>query len=156
MLRHNLKLAALGAAALLSAAAVQASDSANMTVQATVVGTCKLVTVPTLDFGTLNQVTAPNLTPAAVNVTYRCTKGSAPTSFKVGGTATSPFAGSLSNGTDTIAYSISWTAPTTAGSGLGSSVTPVNVGLSGSMNGSAYQNVSAGSYTQSVAIDIAP
>ena len=151
------KLKTIACIALLApAAAVFAADSQNLTAQATVNGTCKLATVPTLDFGTLDQVNAPAVNPTAVNVTYRCTKNTAPSSFKVGGTATSPFTGSLSNGTDTIAYTITWTAPTTQGSGLGTSVTPVNVGLAGSMAGTAYQNVSAGSYTQSVAIDIAP
>ena len=50
-----------------------------------------------------------------------------------------------------------WTNPTTQGSGLGTGITPVNVALTGSMlGGSNYQNVSAGTYTQSVAIVIAP
>lgn len=149
-----LAMTVIGALPWLSAGA---SDTATMTVKATVVGTCKLVSVPTLDFGTLNQVTAPAVNPPAVNVTYRCTKGTAPSTFKVGGQTASPFNGSLSNGTDPISYTISWTAPTTAGSGLGTGVTPVNVALAGSMpGGSNYQNVSAGTYTQSVSIDISP
>lgn len=148
---------AVVAAATLFAAGAFAGDNQNMTVQATVVGTCKLATVPLLDFGTLNQVTAPAVNPAAVNVQYRCTKNTAPTSFSVGGSSTGSFAGSLSNGTDTIAYTITWTNPTTQGSGLGSGVTPVDVPLTGAMGGGAnYQNVSAGTYTQSVAIVIAP
>lgn len=150
------RLAVATAAAALSCSAAFAADTQNMTVQANVVGTCKLVTVPLLDFGTLNQVTAPAVNPAAVNVTYRCTKNTAPTSFTVGGGA-SPFTGSLGNGTDTIAYTVTWTNPTTQGSGLGTGITPVDVALTGSMAGGAnYQNVSAGTYTQSVAIVINP
>lgn len=152
----SLRIAAIAAAAALSCSFAFAGDTQNMTVQAQVVGTCKLVTVPTLDFGTLDQVTAPAVNPAAVNVTYRCTKNTAPATFTVGGGA-SPFTGSLGNGTDTIAYTITWTAPTTGGSGLGTGITPVNVALTGSMAGGAnYQNVSAGTYTQTVAIAITP
>lgn len=145
------------AAAALSCSLGWASDTATMTVTATVVGVCKLVSVPTLDFGTLNQATAAAVNPPAVNVTYRCTKGTPPGSFKVGTLTSGPFNGSLSNGTDSITYTINWAAPTTAGSGLGTGVTPVNVPLTGSMPGGAnYQNVSAGTYTQSVAIEISP
>ena len=149
------RLAAVSAAALLSASFASA-DTGNLAVTANVIGTCKLVAVPPLDFGTLNQVTAPVVTPAAVNVTYRCTKNTAPATFTVGGVV-SPFTGSLGNGTDNIAYTVSWTAPVTGGSGLGSGVTPVTVALTGSMAGGAnYQNASAGSYTQSVAVVITP
>lgn len=151
---HKIAALALAAAAVSPAFA---GDSQNMTVQASVVGTCKLVTVPTLDFGTLNQATAPAVNPAAVKVQYRCTKNTAPTSFTVGASSTGSFAGSLSNGTDTIGYTVTWTNPTTGGSGLGTGVTPVDVNLTGSMPGGAnYQNVSAGNYTQSVAIAINP
>lgn len=147
----------IAAAAAAAGCTLAWADTATMTVKATVVGTCKLVSVPTLDFGILNQATAPAVNPAAVNVTYRCTKGTPPGTFKVGGQTGGPFNGSLSNGTDTIAYTIAWTAPSTAGSGLGTGVTPVNVPLTGSMpGGSNYQNVSAGSYTQSVSIEISP
>jgi spore coat protein U-like protein len=152
------RIAAVAAAAALSCSFASA-DTLSMAVSANVVGTCKLVAVPALPFGTLDQVLAPNLDPAAVNVTYRCTKNTAPATFTVGGSATTPFTGSLANTTtpgDTIAYTITWTAPVTGGSGLGTGVTPVNVPLSGHMLGANYQNVTAGSYSQSVAVVITP
>lgn len=133
------------------------ADTGSMTAKAKIDGVCKLAAVPTLDFGTLDQVTAAAVNPAAVNASYRCTSGTAPTSFKVGGATSSPFNGSLSNGTDSIAYTVSWTAPTTAGTGLSTGKTPVTVALTGSLpGGSNYQDVSAGNYTQAVSIDIAP
>lgn len=151
------RLAAVAAFVAASSSPALAADTQNMTVQATVVGTCKLGTMPLLDFGTLDQVAAPAVNPAAVNVQYRCTKNTAPTTFSVGGSTSGTFNGSLGNGTDTIAYTITWTNPTTKGSGLGTGVTPVDVALTGSMTGGAnYQNVSAGTYTQSVAIVINP
>jgi len=151
----NLRLAVLAAAAVCAPAAF-AGNNIDMNVQAVVVGTCRLVTVPNIDFGTLDQVNAPAVTPPAVNVTYRCTKNTAPATFTVGGDSDGSFAGSLTNLTDTIAYTITWTAPTTAGSGLGTGITPVNVALTGSIASGIYQNVSAGTYTQTVNIAITP
>lgn len=148
------RISAVAAAAVLSCSFASA-DTLNMAVSAQVVGTCKLVSVPAMDFGTLNQVTAP-VVPAAANVTYRCTKNTAPATFTVGGGG-SPYTGSLGNGTDNIAYTVSWTAPTTGGDGLGTTITPVTVALTGSMaGGTNYQNASAGTYTQSVAVVITP
>lgn len=134
------------------------ADSMNMTVQATVVGTCRMVSTPTIDFGTLNQVTAPAVNPAGpFAITYRCTKNTSSTTITLGGSA-SPFTGSLGNGTDNIAYSISWSNPTGAaalGAGLGSTITPISVGLTASMTGGTnYQNVSAGNYTQTVSVTV--
>jgi len=153
------RIAAVSAAAVLSCSFASAGDTLSMAVSANVVGTCKLVSVPPLPFGTLDQVTAPDLNPAAVNVTYRCTKNTGPATFTVGASSTGTYSGLLANTTtagDTIPYTITWTAPTTAGSGLGTGVTPVIVPLSGHMLGVNYQNVSAGAYAQAVAVVITP
>lgn len=152
------RLAAISAAALLTTSFASA-DSLNMTVTANVVGTCRLVAVPPLPFGTLDQISPVDLNPTAVNVTYRCTKGTAPAGFTVGGATGGSFTGSLANTTttgDTIAYTITWTAPTTAGTGLGTAVTPVTVPLAGHMLATAYANVTAGAYSQTVAVVITP
>lgn len=160
MTRFNFaRISAVAAAALLSCSFALSADTGSVAVSATVNGQCKLVLVPALPFGVLDQVAAPDLNPPAVNVTYRCTKGTAPTSFSVGASITGTFTGTLANTTtpgDTIPYTITWTAPTTAGSGLGTSVTAVNVPLSGHMLGVDYQNVTAGSYSQAVAVAINP
>lgn len=150
---------AIAVAALVLGSSAAFADSMNMTVQATVVGTCRMVSTPTIDFGTLNQVTAPAVNPAGpYAITYRCTKNTSSTTITLGGGA-SPFAGSLGNGTgDTIAYSISWSNPSGAaavGGGLGSTITPISVALTATMPGGAnYQNVSAGSYTQTVSVTV--
>ena len=152
------RLAAVTAAAALTCA-VASADSLNMAVTANVSGKCKMVSVPPLDFGTLDQVLAPVVTPAAVSVTYRCTKGTAPSTFTVGGFASSPFTGSLTTaGPDTIAYTIAWPTPVnTVGGGLGALIAPVTVLLTGSMPGGAnYQNVAAGPYAQTVPVAITP
>lgn len=147
-------LAVVAAFAAVSPAAL--ADSMNMTVQANVVGTCRMVSTPTIDFGALNQVTAADLTaPGSPAITYRCTKNTAASSITLGGSA-SPFAGSMGNGTDFIAYQITWATPATQGSGLGTGVTPISVALTATMPGANYQNVSAGSYSQTVAVAVNP
>lgn len=148
------RAAAIAAAAALSCSFASAADTLPMTVSASVVATCKLVTVPLLDFGTLNQVTAPAVNPAAVNVTYRCTKGTTPAITLGAALSASPFTGSLSNGTDTIAYAITWTNPGATLTGFGGSA--LSVGLTGAIAASIYQNVTAGTYTQTVAVNITP
>lgn len=148
------RIAAVSAAAALLSASAFAADTQNMTVQATVTAACTLVSVPTLDFGTLNQATAPVVSPAAVNVTYHCTKGQTPIFTLGAGLSASPFTGSLSNGTDTIAYTITWAAGA-AGTGFGTAA--LSLPLTGSMAGGAnYQNVTAGTYTQTVAVNVTP
>ena len=150
-----LRTATFAAVALSSAAAI--ADTANMTVSANVPVACRLTTVPALNFGVLDQVAAPAVNPAAVNVQYKCTNGTGPSAFSVGGSVTGSYTGSLGNGTDTIAYTIGWTNPTTAGTGLGPTGTAINVAMTGSMAGGAnYQNKSTGTYTESVAIVITP
>ena len=153
-----MKKLSLVAAAVLSLASTAAfADTANMTVSASVPTGCRLITVPALSFGTLDQVSAPAVNPTAVKVQYKCTAGTSPSSFSVGGSTSGSYTGSLGNGTDTIAYTIAWTNPTTAGTGLGSSITPIDVSLAGSMAGGANYNAkSTGNYTESVAIVIAP
>ena len=152
------RIAAISAAALLSCSFATA-DTGIMAVSANVIGTCKLISVPPLPFGPLDQVAAPDLNPPAVNVTYRCTKNTGPSSFTVGGSAAPTFNGILANTTtpgDTIPYTITWVAPTTAGSGLGSTIAAVIVPLSGHMLGANYQNVTAGNYAQAVTVLINP
>jgi spore coat protein U-like protein len=156
--RQAWRILAVAAAALGCSGAF--ADSMNMTVQANVVGTCRMVSTPSIDFGALNQVTAPVVTPAGpFAITYRCTKNTSSTTITLGGSA-SPFTGSLTNGTDNIAYTITWTNPSGAaavGSGLGSTITPISVTLAASMPGGAnYQNVSAGSYSQTVSVAVNP
>ncbi len=147
------------AAAILALPALSATaaDSLDMNVQANVPATCRLVSVPSFNFGDLDQVAAPAITLPTQNVVYRCTNGTAPTGFTVGSSSTSPFLGSLSNGTDTIAYQVAFAAPTTPGTGLAAVGNNINVTLTASMAGGANYNAkSTGLYTQLVPITIAP
>lgn len=156
MSRTNLFRRAAVAGALLLAASGAFADSLNMTVSASVPAGCRMTSVPAMSFGTLDLVTAADVS-VPVTVSFKCTVGTTATSFSVGGSATSPFAGSLSSGSDTIAYSIAWTAPTfVAGTGVGSGGTATNVTLTGTILGTAYANKTVGSYSQTVAVAINP
>lgn len=144
----------LAAVALMFAAgSASALDSKNLTVTAKVVGTCQLLSNVTAAFGTLTQVGAVDQQ-KLVTVQYRCTTNTAPTSFTVGASA-SPFAGTMKNlANDPMPYKVTWTNPTTAGSGLGTGVTPVDVVLTVDLLAVDFANAPAGDYTQTVAVEI--
>jgi spore coat protein U-like protein len=157
--RKVIRCAALLAAIALPTGAAWA-DSVNMAVSATVAAGCKMISVPAMGFGTLDQNLAPDLT-IPVTVTYKCTVGTTPTAFSVGGTgAAAGVAGTYSGtltGPSTMAYTIGWTGPTlVAGTGVGSGGTATSVTLTGSLLGATYANKPVGLYTQNVAIAVTP
>jgi spore coat protein U-like protein len=156
---NSFKIARLAAVALAAVVSTGAfADSQNLTVTATVAGTCKLTAIPGMNF-TLDPGVGGNAT-ANSAVQFKCTKGQLAGAFTVGGQSngTTGVGGNLTNaGTDSIAYTINWAAPTAfTGSGFGSGSLSGGTTLNGSILAAAYQNVAAGTYTASVAITIAP
>jgi spore coat protein U-like protein len=150
----KLKVAVAAFAAISGSAAI--ADTMDMTVRARVNGACRMVTAPLVNFGILNQVTAPDLTLPSVNVQYRCTKDLVPGTFTIGSSATGTYTGAVGNGTDTIPYTLTW-SPAAVTAGLGMAVgQEVSVGVVGAMTGTDYQNVSAGVYSQTVTIEVLP
>jgi len=146
------------------AATTAFADTLN--VSATITGTCKLISVPAMAF-TLDPTVGTNGT-ATSAVTYRCTKGTSPTGFTVGGNsaatgyssgatvATGALKGDIAANTDLLPYSISWTAPSTAGTGMGTGVTPVTVTLNGTILNADFVNATADTYRGTVAVVITP
>lgn len=153
----SLKIARIAAVALVAAASSSVfaapGDTQQLVVTANVSGVCRLTSVPAMNF-TLDPSVGTDKT-ATSSVVYKCTKNTAPATFTVGGVAAS-YTGSLSGTGGTMPYSIAWTAPTTAGSGLGASVTGVTVTLTGTVLGTDYVNAAAGSYTETIDVVIAP
>jgi spore coat protein U-like protein len=153
-----IRLAAATAGALLCSQAF--ADSGTLSVSASVAAVCKLQTVPAMAF-TLDPSTNTNGS-ATSGVTYKCTKNTAPATFTVGGSgAGTGYSGTLAgtaagNTGTTIAYSISWAAPTTAGNGFGAGSTATTVTLTGAVPAANFSNVPADTYTGSVAIAITP
>jgi spore coat protein U-like protein len=153
------RLSRIAAAALIAVASSAAlADSQNMPVTANVNGACKLTSVGTMAFGTLDPAAAADVTTSA-DVSYRCTKGQAAGNFAVNSVTdgVAGTGGSIGNGTDTIAYTVNWTAPTAfTGAGFGSTAASKTVTLNGKILGTAYPNVSAGSYTGTIPVSILP
>jgi spore coat protein U-like protein len=152
----SLRLAIVAAAAVLSCPLAMA-DSQNINISATVSGNCKLTSFPNMTFTPLDPSSAANGT-GSTTISYKCTKGTAPTAFTVGGSA-SPYNGTLTGALaspDTIAYSVSWTAPTTAGTGFGAGSTATDVTLTGTILNANYVNVKADTYSQTVSVAITP
>lgn len=149
------QLARIRIAAAIAAAALPLSSAfaVDMNATATIDPACQMVSAAAMDFGTLDQIGAPNLTGVASSASYKCTAGVAPT-LQVGTSTngTTGYTGALSNGTDTIAYKVTWGA-TVAGTGFSAAV---SVPLAGEMLGSAYQDKPAGTYTEAVAITVTP
>lgn len=142
--------ARIAAAVAVFALPLSSALAMDMTATATITATCKMSSTNTLTFDTSDQVTAPALSPT-VDVSYKCTAGTTPSALTLNGSG-SPFTGSLKKGTDTIAYTVTWGA---LGQGTGFT-TAVPVTLSAAMAGAAYQNAPAGTYTQTVAVEVTP
>ena len=152
----SLKFARIAAVALVAAASSSVfaapGDTQQLVVTANVSGVCRLTSVPAMTFA-LDPAVGTDPTKTS-DVVYKCTKDTAPGTFTVGGVA-SNYSGSLS-GPASMPYTITWTAPTAKGSGLGSSVTGVTVTLTGKILGTDYVNAAAGAYTQTIDVVIAP
>lgn len=144
-------------AAAIAAAAVPLSSAlaVDMTATAEIVGACQMVAATAMDFGTLNQVTAADLTGIGSSASYKCTSGVTPT-LTVGGATSGAtgYSGLLTkvSSTETIAYKVTWGA-VAAGTGFSAAV---SVPLAGEMLGTAYKDQPAGTYTEAVAITVTP
>ena len=128
-----------------------AGGTTTVNVSANITGTCQFSTTPTLAFGALDQNSSSDAT-AAGTLTFWCTKGAAYTlSDPLGSSGT--YAGTISNGTDSIAYSIAYTNATGGGAGKTS---PIASALTATILNANYVDVSAGAYAGTVQFTIAP
>ena len=128
-----------------------AGGTTTVNVSANITGTCQFSTTPTLAFGALDQNSSSDAT-AAGTLTFWCTKGAAYTlSDPLGSSGT--YASTISNGTDSIAYSIAYTNATGGGAGKTS---PNSSTLTATILNANYVDVSAGAYAGTVQFTIAP
>jgi spore coat protein U-like protein len=136
-----------------------AQGTGSITVSAAVQGVCRFTATPNMTFAAIDPSVAGPVSQTST-IKYRCTKGTSGGTFQVGGTSTSPYNGTLTGATaptETMAYTISWTAPGAfTGAGFGGSAAEASVLLSGSIDASAYSVVKADTYSQSVSLSIAP
>jgi len=158
--KSSLRAIAAAAIAFASAAAFAATDSATLTVTATVGAKCKVTLSGPMAFGSLDPTLATDPT-ATATASYKCTKGTAVTSFGVnsvtaGATgASGTMAGAIVGNTDTIAYTIKWTDPVAfTGDGLGGSATAETVTLNGKILNADYVNVTPDTYTGTIGVAV--
>jgi len=138
------------------AAPAAAGDTATLAISANVNGTCKFTTGSfTMNFGVLDPSAAANQAQATA-LTYKCTSGTAASSFSFDGAAVSPTSVNITNGADNIPVALSWTVPATQGSGFGAGSSSITLNVTGNITGTNYANVSAGVYTKNVAVVVAP
>jgi spore coat protein U-like protein len=151
-------LKAIPVALLACGAGFAAADTQNLTVSATVNAVCKFSSAAqTLSFGAFDPSAAGPISGAGAAVTYKCTNGTAATGVTAGNGLN--FSGSrrMANGgaTEFIAYSLSIAGDTQTGSGFGAGQDK-SLTVGGQIVAADYQNVSAGAYSDTVVLTIAP
>jgi spore coat protein U-like protein len=152
-MRTSKKFLALAAAALLVSGTARANDSHTITVNATVLATCKFNAATTTMNLTLDP-TASSTVSQTASVLYRCTKGTAPSfSFSSGSTSSSS-GGNLVRGGESIAYTYS-SASGGAGTGMGTGNDKA-LSVTVSVNQTNAANVTPGVYTDTIAITLTP
>ena len=138
------------------AAPAVAGDTTNLTVSASVNGTCKFTSAGfSMNFGALDP-SAAVVQNQSTALTYKCTKNQAATSFSFDTAAVSPTSVNITNGPDSIPVALSWTVPATQGSGFGAGSTAISMTVSGQILAADYANAPAGAYTKIVAVVVAP
>lgn len=140
------KILVLAAAIALVSSSAFAAGSATLTVSAAVQGTCS-ITGGTLAFGALDSAapTAAVGPVVASGVTVTCNNGTIYTVTDDSG-ALNP----LSNGVDTIPFSLSHVGGGTATGGVDA------YAITGNIAAGAYDGVTAGMYTTNVTLSILP
>jgi len=125
-----------------------AADNATVSVSASVLGTCKFTTTSAnLAFGSLDPAVGGNAS-ASATLSFWCTKGATVTvSDNKSGTY------NLSNGTENIPYSVTYTPASTTGAGKSS---PINLTVAGTIQEADWVNASAGTYTDTITVSINP
>ena len=146
-------LAALCAAALAFSAGARAADSHTITVNATVVATCKFNSATSTVNLTLDP-TATSTVSQTASVLYRCTKGTAPSFALASGSTNSAAGGNLVNGAESIAYTYSSTSGG-SGTGMGSGKDKT-LSVTISVNQANAANVTPAVYTDTIAITLTP
>jgi hypothetical protein len=143
------------ALALLAAGSAAWAATTTVAVSANVVGTCQVTNTngaPLVAFGQLDQVTAPVVNGTVTQPTFWCTKN---TTYTIGddlGANDSAGVYRMTNGTDFIAYTFTYTA-TAPGTGKTS---PITMDIAASIPAGTYSDVSAGNYADSVLLTINP
>jgi hypothetical protein len=155
----NRLLLPIAVASAFAAGTAQASDSVDVTVNATIVGVCKFFTSsPVINI--TNTGTGSNIDPSAagpasgnVNITYRCSNGTSPT-FTVPATATVTCTTSGTCGSSTMVPTVSATNGG-AGTGMGSGKDKT-LNVVAQITQANYENSPVGSYSGTMTVSVNP
>lgn len=153
-MKKLLTIVVSAAVLMLGGTGAWAADTTDVTVTASIVGTCEFTNAPTLAFGVLDQTVATDAT-ASVGLIFWCTNGQA----YVLGDETNPlvgdgaFAGTLVSGGNNIPYTIAYN--NFAGNGLGAGTTITST-LTGTITNANYINKPVGNYSDTVTFTINP
>lgn len=131
-----------------------AADTGALSASANLIGTCKFTATPSLAFGVLDQTVTSDAN-AAGNLQFWCTKGASYTLSDQANPAVGDgtFAGTISNGSQTIPYSIIYN--NFSGIGIGKT-NPITASLAAKILNSDYANAPAGAYLGTVTFTVAP
>jgi spore coat protein U-like protein len=145
----------VAAAILAMAGAALAADSNNLTVQASVLGTCKFVSsTSTLDFGSLDPSVGTNVN-GSTTTTFWCTKGV--TSDVITAGNGNNYAGGKRQMIDSVSSDVIPYTLTLTPAGVNAGPTsPRTLTIGGQVLGTDYTAKSAGSYSDTVVLNITP
>lgn len=144
MKRMKLAALTLSLVGILTAGNALAADTATVDVSATVLGTCNFATAnPTMVFGDIDPTSGLTYS-ATANLIFTCTNGSAYTLSDVA-------APSIAFDQAGLSYSVAAYALGGAGTGIAQTVP-----LIGSITPAQYASATAGSYTDTLTVNILP
>jgi spore coat protein U-like protein len=132
-----------------------AAETQNLTVTASVNAICKFTSAAqTLTFGALDPSNAVDTSGSGAAVTYKCTKGTTPTSVGVGAglNGANNMKNTTTGNTDLIPYTLT-AAAAGAGQGFGSGG-DVAVTLTSRVTAADYADKSAGTYSDTVVLTL--
>lgn len=154
-------ITALGAAAVALSLPASAADSYSLIVTATVQGICKFTQASgqTLNFtnnasGGIDPSLAANAT-ANATIAYKCTSGTAPSTFTGVGANDTGGNHVVKNGTNSMIYTATLTGGG-AGDGFGAGSTNKTVAVAGTILPAQFQSAPAGTYSDTLVVTIAP
>lgn len=153
-LHHLSLLSAACALNLLShTSALAAPDTANVTVSATVVGTCKFTSAGAVSF-TLDPSVGGAVAGSITQPTFWCTKGTSYALTDNDGLHFGSGAQRMKHGSaaEYIPYTFAYT---TSGTGTGP-IAPFTMDITSQVAAADYMNASAGSYSDTVVLTITP
>jgi len=149
-------LIALGTCGIASAA----NNTYDIAASATVNGLCKFTQAAgqTLTFTNTTGGIDPSIATDATgntSVTYRCTKGTSPTSVTASSTQDTGGNHVLKSGLNSLVYTVSLT-PGGAGDGFGAGSTDKTLAVAGAITQAQFGTATAGTYTDTLTVTIAP